>query len=58
MIELFDSYKALLRPIGVESLAFGQFSQLKLEINLIDSICTSKLCNTTPALKNHIFLPI
>ena len=38
----FRPYSALIRPslgqIGTESLTFGQTIQLRLEINLIDSI--------------------
>jgi len=36
-------------------LTFDQISQLKLEIRLIDSIFTLKLCDTTPGSKNHVF---
>jgi len=48
MLFPFGTYKAYFSPIGVESLAFGQTSKLRFEITLIDNICTSKLCNTTP----------
>ena len=41
---MFIPYSALIKPSldqsGAESLAFDQTFQLKLEINLINSVCT------------------
>ena len=42
-------------PSRAESLTFSQTSQLRLEKSLISSIYIYKLCNTTQALKDHVF---
>jgi len=45
---MFVPYLALIWPIGAESLAYSETSQLRLEVSLIDSVYVYKLCNTSP----------
>ena len=52
---LLGSIQAYFRPIRAERLAFGQTSQLRLEIRLIFSNYQYKLCNTSIGSWNHIF---
>ena len=57
VLALFCSYKAQFRPIGDESLTFGQTFKLRLEIRLINSNFTQKLYIPFMAIENLIFLP-